>query len=93
MRVDPLFQASDPARTTGAYVTFEPGARAAWHKHPLLAGGGAPAGAQDRGPGAPRGAPEPDRDETRVGEAHDGHARQMIDRTAVQTQLRPRPLA
>jgi 4-carboxymuconolactone decarboxylase len=35
VRVDPLFQASDPARATGAYATFEPGARAAWHKHPL----------------------------------------------------------
>jgi 4-carboxymuconolactone decarboxylase len=35
VRVDPLFQASDPARATGAYVTFEPGARAAWHMHPL----------------------------------------------------------
>jgi quercetin dioxygenase-like cupin family protein len=32
--IDPLFQAHDPARTAGAYVTFEPGARTAWHKHP-----------------------------------------------------------
>jgi len=35
VRIDPLFQASDPARVTGASVTFEPGARTAWHTHPL----------------------------------------------------------
>ena len=35
VRVDPLFQPSDPARTFGAYVTFEPGARTAWHAHAL----------------------------------------------------------
>jgi quercetin dioxygenase-like cupin family protein len=35
VRIDPLFQAKDPSRTSGAYVTFEPGARAAWHTHPL----------------------------------------------------------
>ena len=35
VRVDPLFQASAPARVTGAMVTFEPGARTAWHTHPL----------------------------------------------------------
>ena len=35
VRVDPLFNAPDPARTSGAYVTFEPGARSAWHTHPL----------------------------------------------------------
>ena len=35
VRVDPLFQASEPARARGAYVTFEPGARTAWHSHPL----------------------------------------------------------
>jgi len=35
VRVDPLFQAPDPARVTGACVTFEPGARTAWHVHPL----------------------------------------------------------
>lgn len=35
VRVDPLFQADDPARATGASVTFEPGARTAWHTHPL----------------------------------------------------------
>jgi quercetin dioxygenase-like cupin family protein len=34
-RIDPLFQASDPARVQGASVTFEPGARTAWHTHPL----------------------------------------------------------
>jgi quercetin dioxygenase-like cupin family protein len=35
VRIDPLFQAYDPARTSGASVTFEPGARTAWHTHPL----------------------------------------------------------
>ncbi|RKH88657.1 cupin domain-containing protein, partial [Corallococcus sp. AB038B] len=35
VRVDPLFQATAPSRTSGAYVTFEPGARSAWHSHPL----------------------------------------------------------
>jgi quercetin dioxygenase-like cupin family protein len=35
VRVDPLFQAPEPARAAGAYVTFEPGARTAWHTHPL----------------------------------------------------------
>jgi quercetin dioxygenase-like cupin family protein len=35
VRVDPLFAAPDPARGTGAAVTFEPGARTAWHTHPL----------------------------------------------------------
>ena len=35
VRVDPLFQASDPARVLGVNVTFEPGARTAWHSHPL----------------------------------------------------------
>jgi quercetin dioxygenase-like cupin family protein len=34
VRVDPLFKADAPARGTGAYVTFEPGARTAWHTHP-----------------------------------------------------------
>src|SRR6266487_1156268 len=34
-RVDPLFQANAPARTSGSLVTFEPGARTAWHTHPL----------------------------------------------------------
>ncbi|EJC79596.1 hypothetical protein Rleg4DRAFT_1192 [Rhizobium leguminosarum bv. trifolii WSM2297] len=34
VRIDPLFQA-DPARAAGASVTFEPGARTAWHTHPL----------------------------------------------------------
>lgn len=33
--VDPLFPAIEPSRTSGAYVTFEPGARSAWHTHPL----------------------------------------------------------
>ncbi|HJZ76905.1 MAG TPA: cupin domain-containing protein [Vicinamibacterales bacterium] len=35
VRIDPLFQAQDPARAFGASVTFEPGARTAWHTHPL----------------------------------------------------------
>ncbi len=35
VRVDPLFQAPNPARVSGANVTFEPGARTAWHTHPL----------------------------------------------------------
>jgi hypothetical protein len=33
-RIDPLFQAPDPARVAGASVTFELGARTAWHTHP-----------------------------------------------------------
>ena len=35
VRVDPLFSAPTPARVVGASVTFEPGARTAWHTHPL----------------------------------------------------------
>lgn len=35
VRVDPLFDRTDPARVAGAHVTFEPGARTAWHTHPL----------------------------------------------------------
>ena len=35
VRVDPLVQALDPARVAAAHVTFEPGARTAWHTHPL----------------------------------------------------------
>jgi len=35
VRVDPLFEAAEPARARGALVTFEPGARTAWHTHPL----------------------------------------------------------
>lgn len=35
VRIDPLFQAPDPARVAAASVTFEPGARTAWHTHPL----------------------------------------------------------
>jgi quercetin dioxygenase-like cupin family protein len=34
-RIDPLFEASEPARVRCASVTFEPGARTAWHTHPL----------------------------------------------------------
>ena len=46
VRIDPLFQAPDPARAVGNSVTFEPGARTAWNTHPLgqtlivTAGGG-----------------------------------------------------
>jgi len=35
VRIDPLFQAPDPALVQGVSVTFEPGARTAWHTHPL----------------------------------------------------------
>src|SRR3954470_19645102 len=35
VRIDALFQAPQPARVAGAAVTFEPGARTAWHTHPL----------------------------------------------------------
>jgi quercetin dioxygenase-like cupin family protein len=35
VRVDTLFTAPEPARVQGASVTFEPGARTAWHTHPL----------------------------------------------------------
>ena len=46
VRIDPLFSVTDPARAAGNSVTFEPGARTAWHTHPLgqtlivIAGGG-----------------------------------------------------
>ena len=36
VRIDPLFTAPDPARASGALVTFEPGARTAWHTHPFV---------------------------------------------------------
>jgi len=35
VRIDPLFQPAEPARAAGNTVTFEPGARTAWHTHPL----------------------------------------------------------
>jgi quercetin dioxygenase-like cupin family protein len=35
VRIDPLFSPPEPARAAGALVTFEPGARTAWHTHPL----------------------------------------------------------
>jgi quercetin dioxygenase-like cupin family protein len=35
VRIDPLFDRGEPARVSGASVTFEPGARTAWHTHPL----------------------------------------------------------
>ena len=34
VRLDPLFAATEPGRAVGAHVTFEPGARTAWHTHP-----------------------------------------------------------
>jgi len=36
VRVDPLFPAADPSRVSAALVTFEPGARTAWHTHPIV---------------------------------------------------------
>lgn len=35
VQIEPLFSAHDPSRTTGGKVTFQPGARSAWHTHPL----------------------------------------------------------
>jgi quercetin dioxygenase-like cupin family protein len=35
VRIDPLFETAEPARALGVSVTFEPGARTAWHTHPL----------------------------------------------------------
>ena len=35
VRIDPLFVANAPSSTSGAYLTFEPGARSAWHTHPM----------------------------------------------------------
>lgn len=35
VRIDPLFNPPEPARIATAHVTFEPGARTAWHTHPL----------------------------------------------------------
>ncbi|WP_041766328.1 (R)-mandelonitrile lyase [Paraburkholderia phymatum] len=35
VRIDPLFQSRAPSRLSGGLVTFEPGARTAWHAHPL----------------------------------------------------------
>lgn len=35
VRVDPLFPAQEPSRVSGGSVTFEPGARSAWHTHPV----------------------------------------------------------
>ena len=35
VRIDQPFQGTEPARVAGAHVTFEPGARTAWHTHPL----------------------------------------------------------
>ncbi len=35
VRIDPLFQPTEPSRVSAGLVTFEPGARSAWHTHPL----------------------------------------------------------
>ena len=35
VRVDPMFPATAPSRVSGGHVTFEPGARSAWHTHPI----------------------------------------------------------
>jgi quercetin dioxygenase-like cupin family protein len=35
VRIDPLFEATEPSRVSGASVSFEPGAHTAWHTHPL----------------------------------------------------------
>src|SRR5271170_5529243 len=35
VRIDPLFPAAEPSRVSASHVTFEPGARTAWHTHPL----------------------------------------------------------
>jgi 4-carboxymuconolactone decarboxylase len=35
VRIEPLFNANEPSRASGALVTFEPAARTAWHTHPL----------------------------------------------------------
>ena len=48
VRIDPLFGTKEPARTGGAGVTFEPGARTAWHTHPLGQTAGRPANAPSR---------------------------------------------
>ena len=54
VRVDPMFQAEDPGRVAGAHVTFEPGARTAWHTHPagqtLIVTFGRGLAARDGGP-------------------------------------------
>ena len=54
VRIDPLFQANSPARAVGASVTFEPGARTAWHTHPLgqtlIITGGSGRVQRERGP-------------------------------------------
>ena len=54
VRIDPLFQAEPPGRAVGAHVTFEPGARTAWHTHPagqtLIVTFGRGLAARDGGP-------------------------------------------
>src|SRR5476649_1602539 len=54
VRIDPLFQVKDPARAAGNSVTFEPGARTAWHTHPrgqtLIVTAGSGLAQRDGGP-------------------------------------------
>ena len=54
VRIDPLFSAEPPGRAVGASVTFEPGARTAWHSHPagqtLIVTAGAGRVQQEGGP-------------------------------------------
>ena len=54
VRIDPLFGATAPARAAGNAVTFEPGARTAWHTHPLgqvlIVTAGCGLGQRERGP-------------------------------------------
>jgi hypothetical protein len=78
VRVDPLFQAGDPARVSGGQVTFEPGARTAWHTHPLgqthhlRPGVGAARGRSDRrGPARRRGLVSGRIEALAWGDAHD----------------------
>ena len=81
VRIDPLFEAPDPARVRGASVTFEPGARTAWHTHPLgqtlivtvRARVGAALGRPDRGdPAGRRGVVRARREALARGDAADG---------------------
>jgi quercetin dioxygenase-like cupin family protein len=54
VRIDPLFDRGDPSRVSAAAVTFEPGARTAWHTHPLgqtlIVTAGCGRAQRDRGP-------------------------------------------
>jgi len=48
VRIDPLFEVPDPGRVLGVSVTFEPGARTAWHTHPRPAAAGHNVGANPK---------------------------------------------